>query len=284
MHIDLLEVRLDEKIQTHRRASSSTGVEEAPGVKEGGVLEHVTRELNIEALPTDIPEDITVDVSAPRGRRHDAPLRGHARPRASTFLDDPEETIIATITVADRDRGAGDRGGDRARRRGRRADRGARGRGGRGPPRARAARLRPRATPPRSPEATSPEPVPRVNAAGGSTGWSSGSATRATATRAPATTSASRSRTSSRRRWDLPRAKKKYAGLLHRRPHGARRPARRRAPAADLHERGRPLGRPRARRARRGPRPRARDPRRDRPAVRRRSRRASAAGWPATTG
>ncbi len=27
------------------------------------MLEHVTRELNIEALPTDIPEHITVDVS-----------------------------------------------------------------------------------------------------------------------------------------------------------------------------------------------------------------------------
>src|SRR5687767_3636217 len=62
MHIDLLEVRLDEKIQT-TVALELTGVEEAPGVKEGGVLEHVTRELNVMAPPTDIPENITVEVS-----------------------------------------------------------------------------------------------------------------------------------------------------------------------------------------------------------------------------
>ena len=39
------------------------GVEDAPGVKEGGVLEHVTHEITIEALPTAIPESIPVDVS-----------------------------------------------------------------------------------------------------------------------------------------------------------------------------------------------------------------------------
>ena len=39
------------------------GAEEAPGIKEGGVLEHVTHQLNIEALPTDIPDSIDVDVS-----------------------------------------------------------------------------------------------------------------------------------------------------------------------------------------------------------------------------
>jgi large subunit ribosomal protein L25 len=62
MHIDLLEVRLDEKIQT-TVAVHVEGGEEAPGVKEGGVLEHVTHQLNIEALPTAIPDYIAVDVS-----------------------------------------------------------------------------------------------------------------------------------------------------------------------------------------------------------------------------
>ena len=32
------------------------GAEDSPGVKEGGVLEHVTREITISALPTEIPE------------------------------------------------------------------------------------------------------------------------------------------------------------------------------------------------------------------------------------
>jgi large subunit ribosomal protein L25 len=97
LHIDLLEVRLDEKI--HSTVSVElTGVEEAPGVKEGGVLEHVTRELNIEALPTDIPENVTVDVS---GMEVAATLHlSEVRPPPGvTFLDDPEETLIATVVV-----------------------------------------------------------------------------------------------------------------------------------------------------------------------------------------
>ncbi len=40
------------------------GGEDAPGVKEGGVLEQITRELTVEALPNDIPDSIVHDVSA----------------------------------------------------------------------------------------------------------------------------------------------------------------------------------------------------------------------------
>src|SRR3954453_11738616 len=62
MHLDLLEVRLDEEIQAEVTVEL-LGTEEAPGVNEGGVLEHVTRELSIRALPTAIPESIAADVS-----------------------------------------------------------------------------------------------------------------------------------------------------------------------------------------------------------------------------
>jgi large subunit ribosomal protein L25 len=96
MHIDLLEVRLDEKIQS-TVAVELEGADDAPGVREGGVLEHVTRELNIEALPTDIPERIAVDVSSMEiaGTMH---LSEVDVPRGVALLDDLEETIIATIT------------------------------------------------------------------------------------------------------------------------------------------------------------------------------------------
>jgi large subunit ribosomal protein L25 len=96
LHIDLLQVRLDEKIQTTVMVDVE-GAEEAPGVKEGGVLEHATRELNIEALPTEIPERIVVDVS---GMEMNATmhLSEIAAPEGVVFLDDPEETIVATIT------------------------------------------------------------------------------------------------------------------------------------------------------------------------------------------
>jgi large subunit ribosomal protein L25 len=62
-HIDLQQVRLDEKIQAEVTLELE-GAETAPGVKGGGVLEHVTREITVEALPTDIPDNIVVDVSA----------------------------------------------------------------------------------------------------------------------------------------------------------------------------------------------------------------------------
>jgi len=97
VHIDLLEVRLDEKIQAPVSVEL-TGAEEAPGVKEGGVLEHVTRELNIEALPTDIPDNVTVDVSGMEiaATMH---LSEVTPPSGVAFLDELEETIIATVVV-----------------------------------------------------------------------------------------------------------------------------------------------------------------------------------------
>jgi large subunit ribosomal protein L25 len=97
MHIDLLEVRLDEKIQTTVSVHIEN-IEEAPGIKEGGVLEQVTHQLNIEALPTAIPEYVPVDAS---GMEIAATmtLSEVPAPEGVTFLDDPEETVIATVVV-----------------------------------------------------------------------------------------------------------------------------------------------------------------------------------------
>jgi large subunit ribosomal protein L25 len=97
MHLDLLEVRLDEKIQS-TVAVDIEGAEDSPGAKEGGVVEHVTRELNIEALPGDLPDRIVVDVShlEAAGTMH---LSEVTPPEGVEFLDDPEETIIATVTI-----------------------------------------------------------------------------------------------------------------------------------------------------------------------------------------
>src|ERR1700724_1039187 len=58
VHVDRLRVRLDEAIQTPVPLELK-GIDDAPGVKEGGVLEQITRELNVEALPTAIPESIS---------------------------------------------------------------------------------------------------------------------------------------------------------------------------------------------------------------------------------
>jgi large subunit ribosomal protein L25 len=95
LHVDFLRVRLD--VAIHATVTLDlVGVDEAPGVVEGGVLEQVTRELNIEALPGDIPESIQHDVSQ-MVIGDTATLAAVTPPRGITLLDDPEETVIATL-------------------------------------------------------------------------------------------------------------------------------------------------------------------------------------------
>jgi large subunit ribosomal protein L25 len=97
MHVDLIQVNLLEKVHAPVTVEL-VNADEAPGVKGGGVLEQVTRELNVEALPTDIPDHITIDVShlEAAATMH---LSEVSAPQGVAFLDDPEETIIATITI-----------------------------------------------------------------------------------------------------------------------------------------------------------------------------------------
>jgi large subunit ribosomal protein L25 len=95
LHLDLLRVRLDVKIQSTVQLEL-TGTEDAPGVKEGGVLEHVTRELTIEALPNDIPDSLSHDVS--EMQIGDTLTLDALRPPSTVQLLDDLETVIATLT------------------------------------------------------------------------------------------------------------------------------------------------------------------------------------------
>jgi large subunit ribosomal protein L25 len=96
-HIDLQEVKLDTAIEAEVTIELE-GVEDAPGTKAGGTLEHVTREITIEALPTDIPEKITVDVSTME-INDTLQLSAITAPNGVTFvIDDPEELTIATLS------------------------------------------------------------------------------------------------------------------------------------------------------------------------------------------
>jgi large subunit ribosomal protein L25 len=97
IHLDLLRVRLDETIQS-MVPLELVGVEDAPGVKEGGVLEHVTREVLIEALPTDIPDRIEADVSA-LGIAETMTLSSVPAPAGVAFIGEIEETVVATVTA-----------------------------------------------------------------------------------------------------------------------------------------------------------------------------------------
>ena len=93
-HVDFHEVRLDQPIQATVNIQL---VGESPGAKQGGVVQQVTREIRVEALPTSVPEHIEVDM---------APLEVGAILRVAdlpaiegvTYLDDAE-TVLANCSM-----------------------------------------------------------------------------------------------------------------------------------------------------------------------------------------
>jgi large subunit ribosomal protein L25 len=94
-HIDLLRVRMD--VAIHATVPLEfTGSDEAPGVVEGGIFNQELRELNIEALPGDIPDVLTHDVSHLE-MNATVTLDVLTAPSGVTLLDEVE-TVIATIT------------------------------------------------------------------------------------------------------------------------------------------------------------------------------------------
>jgi len=61
LHVDFLEISMTKKMRVNILL---TLVGEAAGVHEGGVLEHLMREIEVDCLPADLVEEIEVDVSA----------------------------------------------------------------------------------------------------------------------------------------------------------------------------------------------------------------------------
>lgn len=93
-HVDFHEVRLDQAIQA---TVSVQLVGESPGAKQGGVVQQVTRELHVEALPTAVPEHIEADISSLEvgGTVRVADL---AAIEGVTYLDDAE-TVLANCSI-----------------------------------------------------------------------------------------------------------------------------------------------------------------------------------------
>ena len=94
-HVDFHEVRLDEPIQATVAVQL---VGDSVGVRQGGVIQHVTREIQVHALPMSVPEHIDVDVShldvGDTIRLEDLPTF-----EGVEYLGDPHETVIANCTV-----------------------------------------------------------------------------------------------------------------------------------------------------------------------------------------
>ena len=93
LHIDLHEVRLDRVIQS-QVAVEPAG--ESPGVKEGGVLTLVLRDVNVEALPMEVPDRLELDISA-MTIGDSLRVADIVAPEGVKLLDDPD-AVVVTVT------------------------------------------------------------------------------------------------------------------------------------------------------------------------------------------
>lgn len=93
VHVDFAPVNMREKIEV---TVPLTVVGEAAGSEEGGVLQQVAYEIQVETLPGDIPQEITLDVT-PLGMNENLSLGDLTLPEGVTLLSDPEE-VAATVT------------------------------------------------------------------------------------------------------------------------------------------------------------------------------------------
>jgi len=94
VHVDFAPVNMREIIEV---TVPLAVVGDAPGVDEGGVLQQVAYEVQVESLPGDIPQEITLDVSG-LGMNENLTLGDLTLPEGVTLLSDPEE-VAATITA-----------------------------------------------------------------------------------------------------------------------------------------------------------------------------------------
>ena len=96
LHIDFQRIDLSQTV-TVKVAVEIVGVPE--GVKnEGGLLDFVTREVEVECLPTQIPDKITLDVSALHVGQH-TEAKELTLPEGVTLADEPNRVIVS-VAVA----------------------------------------------------------------------------------------------------------------------------------------------------------------------------------------
>src|SRR5438128_314884 len=96
LHIDLKRIAMDQKLKVNVPIEL---VGEPAGVKQqGGILEQISREVEVECLPGDIPNEIQLDVSE---LVFGTVLRVADLPKSDKikFLTDPDQPVAHVITV-----------------------------------------------------------------------------------------------------------------------------------------------------------------------------------------
>jgi large subunit ribosomal protein L25 len=96
IHADFLEIALDRTLELTVQVEI---IGESEGVKLGGLMDIVTREIEIECLPADIPESIKVDIS---GLMINDNIRVKSLPvnPKVKILTDPEVVIVTIVPPA----------------------------------------------------------------------------------------------------------------------------------------------------------------------------------------
>jgi large subunit ribosomal protein L25 len=93
--VDFLRVDLSKPIEAVVTIEL-VGSENAPGIRDGGVLDQSLREVTVEALPNEIPEMLTVDVSE-MNIGDTLPLSAVVIPSGVTLLDDAETVAVSLL-------------------------------------------------------------------------------------------------------------------------------------------------------------------------------------------
>lgn len=95
VHVDFAPVNMRERIVVTVPLAVA-GTDESPGVNEGGVLDQVAYEVEVESLPGNIPQELEIDVSGLE-LNENLTLGDIRLPEDITLISDPEE-IAATVT------------------------------------------------------------------------------------------------------------------------------------------------------------------------------------------
>src|SRR4051794_17396730 len=93
IHVDFAPVDMAERIVI---TVPLTVAGDSPGVDEGGVLDQVAYEVEVESLPGNIPQELTIDVLN-LGMNENLTLADIELPEGVILISDPEE-VAATVT------------------------------------------------------------------------------------------------------------------------------------------------------------------------------------------
>jgi large subunit ribosomal protein L25 len=90
LSVDFLRISLQEAV---RAQIPLVTVGESPGVKQGGILEHITHEVTVECLPTDMPDHLELDISEVE-IGDSLRVRDLAAPPGVTLAGQPDDVLV----------------------------------------------------------------------------------------------------------------------------------------------------------------------------------------------